>query len=75
MGSAEVRPVMDHPKVVALLSDPEVSNAIAQRRYFSLLRNPRLVAAADDPEVSARLRAIDFEKALDTALRKAATER
>ncbi len=75
IGSEEVRPVMNHPKVVALLSDPEVSKAIAQRRYFSLLSNPRLVAAADDPEVSARLRAIDLEKALDSALRKPAAEK
>ena len=63
-----VRPVMNHPKVVALLSDPEVGKALSERRYFALLSNPRLVAAADDPDVSARLHAIDFEKALDFAL-------
>ena len=65
-----VRPVMQHPKVAALVNDPEVSKAIAEHRYLALLSNPRLVAAADDAEVSARLRAIDFEKALDFALRK-----
>lgn len=65
-----VRPVMEHPKVVALVGDPEVNRAIADRRYLALLSNPRLVAAADDPEVSERLRSIDFEKALDYALRK-----
>ncbi|HYR57654.1 MAG TPA: CvpA family protein [Chthoniobacteraceae bacterium] len=69
LGYPGVRPVMNHPKVVALLSDPEVNKAIAERRYLALLSNPRLVAAADDPEVSERLRAIDFEKALDYALR------
>ncbi len=69
LGYPGVKPVMSHPKVVALLSDPEVSKAIAERRYLALLSNPRLVDAADDPEVSARLRAIDFEKALDYALR------
>jgi hypothetical protein len=63
-----VRPVMEHPKVVALLGDPEVTKAITERRYLALLSNPKLVAAADDPEVAARLRAIEFEKALDYAL-------
>jgi hypothetical protein len=70
LGYPGVRPVMDHPKIVALLSDPEVNKSIAERRYFALLSNPKLVAAADDPEVAAKLRAIDFEKALDFALRK-----
>ncbi len=65
-----VKPVMDHPKVVALLSDPEVNKAITERRYLSLLSNAHLVAAADDPEVAARLREIDFQKALDYALRE-----
>lgn len=68
-----VRPVMQHPKVAALVNDPEVSKAIAEHRYLALLSNPRLVAAADDAEVGARLRAIDFDKALDYALRKPET--
>ncbi len=68
MSFPEVRPVMEHPKVVALLSDPEVNKALSERRYLSLLSNPRLVAAADDAEVSKRLRSIDLEKALDHAL-------
>ncbi len=75
LGTEGVRPVMDHPKVVALLSDPEVSKAIAQRRYLALLSNPRVVAAADDPDISKRLRSIDYEKALDAALRKPPGER
>lgn len=65
-----VRPVMRHPKVAALLSDPEVPRAISERRYFALLSNPKLVAAADDPEVLARVRAIDLGQALDHALRR-----
>jgi hypothetical protein len=65
-----IRPVMQHPKVAALIKDPELAKAITEHRYLALLSNPRLVAAADDPELSERLRAIDLEKALDYALRK-----
>lgn len=65
-----VRPVMAHPKVAALVNDPELLKAISEHRYLALLSNPRLVAAADDVEVNARLRAIDFEQALNYALHK-----
>ncbi|MGB8169193.1 MAG: CvpA family protein [Chthoniobacteraceae bacterium] len=65
-----VRPVMAHPKVLALINDPEVNKAITEHRYLSLLSNPRLIAAANDAEVAARVRAIDFEQALDHALHK-----
>jgi hypothetical protein len=63
-----VRTVMDLPKVNALLSDPEITKAIRERKFASLLSNPHLVAAADDPEVSAKLKALEFENALDYAL-------
>jgi hypothetical protein len=65
-----VRPVMKHPKVVALLSDPDVNKELSERRYLSLLSNPKFVAAADDPDLAARLRAIDLDRVLDHALRK-----
>jgi uncharacterized membrane protein required for colicin V production len=74
LGEPGVREVMNHPKVVALLSDPEVSKALAEHRYFALLSNARFIAAADDPDVAARLAAIDFEKSLDHALQKPAAQ-
>lgn len=63
-----VRSVMDNPKVAAVFSDPEIQRAIHERRFMALLSNPRLVAAADDPDVTSRLKALEFEKALDYAL-------
>ena len=59
---------MDNPKVAALFSDAEIQRAIRERRFMALLSNPNLVAAADDPDVSKRLKALEFEKALDYAL-------
>jgi membrane protein required for colicin V production len=65
-----VKPVLEQPKVAALMNDPEMNRALAEHRYLALISNPRLIAAADDPEVARRLRAVDLEKALDYALRE-----
>jgi hypothetical protein len=70
LGSPELRPVVEHPKVTALFRDPELNRMILERRYFSILSNPAVIAAADDPEVMRRLRAVPWDRAFDHALRK-----
>jgi hypothetical protein len=42
---------------------------VAAHDYLALLRNPRIVEAANDPEVTALIKQLEFEKALDYALR------
>jgi uncharacterized membrane protein required for colicin V production len=58
-----------HPKIVALSSDPEVSQLLASQSYFRLLRNEKVVGLASDKDFAERLRSTDFEKALDHALK------
>ena len=65
-----VQPLAEHPKIVALQSDPQVSREVLERDYLALLRNERIVAAANDPEVAVLLRQFEFQKALDYAIRK-----
>jgi len=72
LGSPELRPVVEHPKVLAIFREPGLHQLLIERRYAELLAHPRIVAAADDPEVAERLRAVDWDKALDHALRAAA---
>jgi hypothetical protein len=63
-----VRPLAEHPKIVALRDDPELLREAQSGNYAGLLRNPRLVRAMDDPEIARLLHRLDFAKALDYAL-------
>lgn len=63
-----VRPLMQQPKLTALLNDPSVAKAALERNYVALFSHPRIVAAANDPELGAALQKIELEKALDFAL-------
>ena len=58
----------EHPRIVALQRDPDVTREIEGRDYFALLRNERIVSAANDPELHALVRQFELEKALDYAL-------
>jgi hypothetical protein len=60
----------EHPKIVALRSDPEVADLIAQGRFLDLLQNPRVIEAANDPVLAGRIRKFDIQRALDYALEK-----
>ena len=60
----------EHPKIVALRSDPEVADLIAQGRFLDLLQNPRVIDAANDPILAERVRKFDIQRALDYALEK-----
>ncbi len=69
-----VKPLLDHPKIAALQSDPDITRDILQRNYLSLIRNRRIVAAANDSEIGELMRKFEFEKALDHALHGAEKE-
>jgi hypothetical protein len=63
-----VRPLAEHPKVLALQRDPQIARDVMARNYLGLLRNPAIVQVANDPEVLALIRKLEFQKALDHAL-------
>jgi hypothetical protein len=62
------RELAEHPKIVALRSDPEIADLIAERRFVDLLQNPRVIDAANDPVLAERVRKFDIQRALDYAL-------
>ena len=64
-----VQPLLAHPKVAALQSDPEITRDIINRNYLGLIRNPRIIAAANDAEIGELMRKFEFEKALDYAIK------
>lgn len=59
----------NHPKITALKTDPEISDLLASKSYFRLLRHDKIVALANDPVFAAEIKKLDFDKALDFALR------
>jgi hypothetical protein len=62
------RELAEHPKVVALRSDPEIADLIAQGRFMDLLQNPRVIEAVNDPVLAARIKKFDIQRAFDYAL-------
>jgi hypothetical protein len=69
-----VKPLLAHPKIAALQTDPDITRDILNRNYLALLRNPRIVTAANDTEIGELMRKFEFEKALDYALRRPETD-
>jgi hypothetical protein len=64
------RELAEHPKIVALRSDPEIADLIARGRFLDLLQNPRIIEAANDPVLTERIKKFDIQRALDYALEK-----
>jgi len=64
------RELAEHPKVVALRSDPVIADLIAQGRFMDLLQNPRVIEAVNDPVLAARIKKFDIQGAFDYALDK-----
>jgi membrane protein required for colicin V production len=62
------RELGQHPKIVALRDDPEISGMISQGRYLDLLQNQRVIDAANDPVLANRLKQFDLQRALDYAV-------
>jgi uncharacterized membrane protein required for colicin V production len=63
-GAAELS---EHPKLVALRNDPEVTTIIREGRLFELLSHPRVLEAANDPDLAERVKRFDLKKALEFA--------
>ena len=64
------RELSEHPKVVALRNDKEISEMIAQGRLIELLQDPRIIDAANDPTLAEQLKKFDLKAALDYAIQK-----
>jgi len=58
----------NHPRLVALRQDPEVSKLIEQGRYFELLQNQRVIDALNDPTLIDQIKGFDLKRALDYSL-------
>ena len=58
-----------HPKLQKLKSDPTVSELLVKNSYLRLLKNAKVVELANDAEFAAEIKRIDFEKALDEAIK------
>jgi membrane protein required for colicin V production len=62
------RELSEHPKIVALRDDPEISELIAHGQFLDLLQNQRIVDAANDPALAERIKKFDLQGALDYAI-------
>jgi hypothetical protein len=60
----------EHPKIVALRDDPEISDMIAQRRFLDLLQDQRIIDAANDPALASQIKKFDLQGALDYAVQQ-----
>jgi hypothetical protein len=70
LDSPGARELSEHPRIVALRNDPEITEMIAQGRFFELLRDPRIVDAMNDPTLAAQVKSLNLRKALDHAATK-----
>jgi len=70
----EVQEIINHPKMVALSTDPDIVAAAGQRNIFALALHPLVFDLARDPELMAMIRKLDLEKALDYALENPSTQ-
>jgi hypothetical protein len=64
------RELSDHPRIVALRDDPEISEMIAQKRFLDLLQDQRIIDAANDPALAERIEKFDFHAALNYAIQQ-----
>jgi hypothetical protein len=64
------RELSEHPKIIALRSDQEISQMVAQGRLLDLIQDPRIIDAANDAELRARLKKFDLNAALNYATQK-----
>jgi uncharacterized membrane protein required for colicin V production len=60
----------EHPKIIALRNDQEISQMLTQGQLLELIQDHRIIDAANDPELQARLKKFDLNAALNYALQK-----
>jgi hypothetical protein len=59
--------LLDHPKILALRADPEITRMLQEGRLWALLQDDRLIEAANDPDLARQLKRFDLRAALDHA--------
>jgi uncharacterized membrane protein required for colicin V production len=64
------RELSEHPKIIALRNDQEISQMLAQGRLLELIQDPRIIDAANDTDLKARLKKFDLNAALTYATQK-----
>jgi uncharacterized membrane protein required for colicin V production len=64
------RELSEHPKIVALRNDQEISQMLAQGQWLELIQDHRIIDAANDPDLHAGLKKFDVNAALNYALQK-----
>jgi uncharacterized membrane protein required for colicin V production len=64
-----VATLSQHPKLTTLTHDPTVASLLSTKSYLKLLKNDKVVALANDVEFAKEIKAMDFEKALDHAIK------
>lgn len=75
LGYPGVDELTNHPRLLALRNDPEVASLLERQSYFRLLRHPKVVELAGDPDFSAQIKRMNFDEALDYALKAPAEPR
>jgi uncharacterized membrane protein required for colicin V production len=60
----------EHPKIIALRSDQEISKMLAQGQLLDLIQDHRIIDAANDSDLRARLKKFDLNAALNYAVQK-----
>jgi hypothetical protein len=66
----DVAELMNHPRFVALVDDPEIQRAAERRQVVQIMFHPRLLELATDPEIIALARQVDLAGALNHALQE-----
>jgi hypothetical protein len=64
------RELSEHPKIVALRNDPEISDMIAQGRVLDLLQDRRIIDAANDSTLREQIKKFDLQRALDYSIQE-----
>src|SRR6266404_163565 len=60
----------EHPKIIALRNDQEISQMFSQGQLLELIQDHRIIDAANDPELRERLKRFDVIAALNYATQK-----
>ena len=60
--------LVNDPDIAALRNDPEITRAAQAQDLITLARNPKVVKACNNAKLSAKLKKLEFKKALDYAL-------
>jgi hypothetical protein len=64
------RELTEHPKIIALRNDEEISQAIEQGRLLDLLQNQKILDAMNDPTLIDEIKQFDLQRALDYAMQR-----